>query len=77
MYTIEVIEEAREKLGWTKGRMCLELGISNQAYWHWENSNGLPVKEIYVKYLDLLLQQRNLGSFRGAIKQKGALCDGN
>jgi len=76
MYTIEMIEEAREKLGWTKGRMCLELGISNQAYWHWER-NGLPVKEIYVKYLDLLLQQRNLGSFRGAIKQKGEICDGN
>ena len=77
MYTIEVIEDAREKLGWTKGRMCLELGITSQAYWHWENSNGCPVKEIYVKYISLLLEQRNLGGFRGTIKQKGALCDGN
>ena len=77
MYTIEVIEEAREKLGWTKGRMCLELGISNQAYWHWENSKGSPVKEIYVKYVSLLLKQRNLGGFREQIKQKGTFCDGH
>tara|TARA_R100000152_G_C6655701_1_gene96050 strand:- start:163 stop:396 length:234 start_codon:yes stop_codon:yes gene_type:complete len=76
MYTIEVIEQAREKLGWTKSKMCLELGITSQCYWHWEHSNGLPVKEIYVKYLDLLLQQRNLGSFRGAIKEKNEVRNG-
>jgi DNA-binding XRE family transcriptional regulator len=71
MYTIEVIEEAREKLGWTKGRMCLELGITSQCYWHWENSKGSPIKEIYVKYISLVLKQRNLGGFREQIKAKG------
>lgn len=64
----DYIEMARESLGWTKRKMAKELGVSEQTYHGWVN--GGEVKEIYVKYVDLLLKSRNLGGFRDQIKNK-------
>lgn len=64
----DYIEMARESLGWTKRKMAKELGVTEQTYHGW--LNGSEVKEIYVKYVDLLLKSRNLGGFRDQIKNK-------
>ncbi len=38
----EKIRQARQKKGWTQARMALELGVTQQAVFKWENDQANP-----------------------------------